>query len=152
MKTLLPFIKRPQRTVQTSNSLKDRVISFRHEGLIARLMEKENMQREHALLLHNDTMKFLYLCGTTRDRHAPPSKIDTGWHHFILFTKDYTNFCQEHFGRYIHHNPGVDKSEAFPMVLHTTTVARQEFGQLSLNWEVKADMCRACDSCEVSPV
>jgi hypothetical protein len=27
------------------------------------------------------------------------------WHCFILFTKDYADFCQKYFGYYIHHLP-----------------------------------------------
>ncbi len=32
-------------------------------------------------------------------------KIDEAWHRFILFTKDYHEFCNRFFGKYIHHGP-----------------------------------------------
>ena len=34
-------------------------------------------------------------------------EIDDMWHTFILFTKDYTSFCQEYYGKYLHHQPTV---------------------------------------------
>lgn len=34
-------------------------------------------------------------------------EIDEMWHEFILFTKDYSDFCQQYFGEYMHHMPNV---------------------------------------------
>ena len=31
--------------------------------------------------------------------------IDEMWHTFILFTRDYHNFCYKYFSRFIHHTP-----------------------------------------------
>lgn len=32
-------------------------------------------------------------------------RVDEAWHQFILFTKQYSDFCQRFFGRFIHHSP-----------------------------------------------
>jgi hypothetical protein len=29
------------------------------------------------------------------------------WHEFILFTKDYSDFCEKYFGEYMHHLPNI---------------------------------------------
>jgi hypothetical protein len=35
-----------------------------------------------------------------------PSRIvDEAWHEFILFTRDYQDFCQKVFGQFLHHIP-----------------------------------------------
>src|SRR5579864_3397426 len=34
-------------------------------------------------------------------------EIDDMWHEFILFTRDYTDFCQQYFGEYVHHLPNL---------------------------------------------
>ena len=34
-------------------------------------------------------------------------EIDEMWHEFILFTKDYGDFCQHYFGEYLHHMPNI---------------------------------------------
>jgi len=31
--------------------------------------------------------------------------VDEFWHSFILFTRQYQNWCTKHFGAFIHHNP-----------------------------------------------
>lgn len=32
-------------------------------------------------------------------------EIDQMWHIFLLYTRDYMDFCQDHFGEYLHHQP-----------------------------------------------
>ncbi|MBA2711001.1 MAG: hypothetical protein H0U57_10450 [Tatlockia sp.] len=39
-----------------------------------------------------------FICGI-------PEEIDDMWHTFILFTKDYMDFCAENFGKFLHHAP-----------------------------------------------
>jgi hypothetical protein len=46
-------------------------------------------------------------------------RVDEVWHQFILFTKQYMDFCQQFFGRYIPHSPSnapesqtIDSAEA----------------------------------------
>ena len=33
--------------------------------------------------------------------------IDAIWHEWILFTREYTDFCQNYFGQYMHHTPNI---------------------------------------------
>jgi hypothetical protein len=41
-------------------------------------------------------------------RVAMPSQVaDDLWHEFILFTRNYQKFCDEAFGRFLHHTPAV---------------------------------------------
>ena len=35
----------------------------------------------------------------------PSQVVDDLWHEFILYTKNYQTFCQQAFGRYLHHTP-----------------------------------------------
>lgn len=37
--------------------------------------------------------------------------IDEMWHNFVLFTKEYTQFCKEYFGYYLHHGPATEAEE-----------------------------------------
>jgi hypothetical protein len=46
---------------------------------------------------------------------AMPSKVaDDLWHEFILFTREYHDFCEQAFGRHLHHSPagGVDAKKS----------------------------------------
>jgi hypothetical protein len=33
------------------------------------------------------------------------ARVDEAWHQFVLFTREYVEFCHRYFGRYLHHNP-----------------------------------------------
>lgn len=37
--------------------------------------------------------------------HRPMDPLDKMWHEFILFTREYHQFCDEYFGCYLHHVP-----------------------------------------------
>lgn len=41
-------------------------------------------------------------------------EIDEMWHEFILFTKDYSDFCQHYFGTYMHHMPNIFDNAPIP--------------------------------------
>jgi hypothetical protein len=36
---------------------------------------------------------------------VPSQAIDDAWHEFILMTREYTGFCRNAYGRYLHHAP-----------------------------------------------
>ena len=62
-------------------------------------------------MLFKQGLKWLWYCNHPNTKGY--SSIDTSlllildevWHTFILYTKDYSQFCLEYFGRYIHHAP-----------------------------------------------
>ncbi len=81
------------------------VLSYHHAGVVNKLKSEMGMSEGEAIRLFHDMVKFLWLCGTKRGRFSPTKRIDEAWHRFILFTKDYHEFCNKSFGRYIHHGP-----------------------------------------------
>jgi len=56
--------------------------------------------------------EYFQLCLEGRDLvlGMPSQAVDTAWHEFILYTRDYTAFCQRAFGHYLHHVPGDEPS------------------------------------------
>ncbi len=42
------------------------------------------------------------------------TKVDNLWHEFILFTREYMDFCQQFYGKYIHHRPYTSFHKADP--------------------------------------
>jgi hypothetical protein len=86
-----------------------------------------------------------YLYADGRLIGMPSKAVDEAWHEMILMTREYTWFCQQAFGHYLHHSPEstldvsmdellaetialVDKHD-LPMVLFTAdTDARLEHG------------------------
>lgn len=68
--------------------------------------------------------------------------VDEVWHTFILFTRDYTDFCNEVFGRYIHHQPSVPSQPLGnePRRLFVDAY-RQNFGDLPPIWRADGGTC-----------
>jgi hypothetical protein len=92
-----------------SASLK-KVLAYRNPKVVERFRREMPVTQRAANEVWLDTLRWLWLCGATKHEQpyaVTPSMgvIDEMWHAFVLFTADYTAFCQAHFGRYIHHAP-----------------------------------------------
>jgi hypothetical protein len=48
-----------------------------------------------------------YLKGGRKPVSMPSQVTDDLWHEFILYTRNYQQFCQRAFGRFMHHTPAV---------------------------------------------
>ena len=115
------------------------VKTFRNEDIIQKMMQEYSMSREDALQLFEDTKMFLFLCATHPVGLGPTAKLDDGWHTFILFTREYRDFCIRYLGKFIHHNPIVryEGADVQPSAPHSVLLglAKTEFGDnLSKNW------------------
>jgi hypothetical protein len=128
------------------------VLAYSNPDIVERIARDYGMTVEQAEPVFRDTIRFLYLAGATDARTLAPTKIiDKGWHSFLLFTRDYAEFCDRYFGHFIHHAPR-RSSDPPPKVNHlaaTFEVARQFFGpSLSSNWsyDIEAADCQKCTS------
>ena len=131
------------------------VLHYEHPALIERLRQELEISMVEADQLFADTKKFLVLCGTADERLAPSPRIDECWHRFLLFTRDYAEFCQRFFGRFIHHQPKTSDetagSDGSPIRM-TLERAREAFGDaLSANWAYRGATCLSdCTRCSGS--
>jgi hypothetical protein len=89
------------------DALLERIMAYQNEALVHRLIEKGGFSESDARGIFDDTKRFLFLCGGVESDGplAPPELVDEGWHAFLLFTEDYAKFCQQFFGKFIHHRP-----------------------------------------------
>ena len=101
-------------------SLED-VLKFEHANVIRTYVRTCNEEEHVARELFKDMLRYLWLARKhAEDRIAHPESdalkfqlvmheemrlIDNMWHNFILYTHDYTKFCQDYFGEYLHHVP-----------------------------------------------
>ncbi|WP_433374018.1 glycine-rich domain-containing protein [Actinoplanes sp. CA-142083] len=53
----------------------------------------------------DQTLAFLKACVTATEPIGPSELVDIGWHTFILYTREYAEFCERIAGRFIHHVP-----------------------------------------------
>jgi hypothetical protein len=123
------------------------------ERLVSRIVKDENMERPLAGRIINEALGFLRLCATEPDDHYSPSPlVDIGWHTFILYTREYSAFCQELGGRFIHHVPSDEESVDYGSGNTARTVAALKKRGLvvdELLWvNTKCDCCGAgCSAC-----
>ena len=82
--------------------------------------------------LFREVKRYLVLCDLDQGRvwNMYSLRVDEAWHQFILFTRQYMDFCQLFFGRYVPHNP----SNA-PKVESARPVERTSFKQFRNRYE-----------------
>ena len=97
-----------------AKALKSRVAFI--EKYVFSISLKEKFKQKYPQLSEDGIQKvfialkdFFFFC-TDNHWHPMPSKVvDDAWHEFILHTKEYQDFCEGAFGRFLHHTP----AEAF---------------------------------------
>ena len=84
------------------------VLNYKNENVIYRFTKIYAITEEEANDIFCETLKWLWLSQKVNYPFFVDdsiSIIDEMWHNFILFTKDYNDFCKKYFGKYIHHQP-----------------------------------------------
>jgi hypothetical protein len=61
-------------------------------------------QQERVFRALRDYFQMCQLSGS-RMVSMPSQVVDDAWHEFILFTREYDNFCRNGLGRFLHHTP-----------------------------------------------
>lgn len=71
------------------------------------ISERPALEHEVKALVH-EYLVFIWLkMLNPKQAISPPKPIDVVWHRHILFTKEYSEFCQYHLGFFLHHSPTV---------------------------------------------
>ena len=95
----------------------DLVMAYQHPDVVARFLKSWNVSEAEAQEIFDDLKRWLWLSALSIQETPPGERpqplaiinsmilVDEMWHAFILYTKDYTKFCLDHFGFYIHHGP-----------------------------------------------
>jgi hypothetical protein len=78
--------------------------------LVNRISKENNMPREFAARIMDQALAFLCACGEEDQRCSlsPSELVDIGWHTFILYTREYADFCRRIVGQFVHHVPNDD--------------------------------------------
>lgn len=98
----------------------EKVLNYQNENVVHKFIENFNVSYEEASELFEETKKWLWVCAyraiynknNSNAKKLPSWSVDNSmlildemWHTFILFTKDYLDFCTNYFGFFIHHSP-----------------------------------------------
>ena len=125
-------------------------LEYQNNALVARYAERNNVSIEHASLLFQECKKMLVLMATVSEPVSPSKRLDEMWHHFILHTHEYQDYCNAYLGSFLHHNP-----TDTPFICNRASLfkeAQRMFGSVEkdLWWEnlegLKLADIAACDS------
>jgi hypothetical protein len=96
----------------------NRVLAYRHDGVIRRYCQEHLASPAEGKEVFREMLRWLYLyyrgqvdgpedfaCALSPEIE----KIDWMWHAFMLFTRDYADFCDRYFGFFLHHVPAEDE-------------------------------------------
>jgi hypothetical protein len=89
---------------RTAGPVKD-VSRYTNTEVVLRIAEKLSCSRSTAEEVFGEMKQYLARSAAGAGPSSPTRKVDIAWHEFILFTRDYRDFCREHFGRFVHHVP-----------------------------------------------
>jgi len=131
-------------------ALKQSVMSYDHEGLIKKYCYENEVTETEAMNAFTELKKFLFICGVTSERLSPSVELDGIWHQFILFTKDYMDFCTGYFNRIIHHFPDTEftaETKKANNVSYTRAyeIAEEEFGSLNPDYWINPNFLNAAN-------
>lgn len=92
-----------------------KALSYENPEVVSRFVHLYGVSFAEAADVFMETKKWLWLASEV-DSGAlsitdPLLIIDEMWHNFVLFTFDYTRYCTECFGRYIHHAPTTQRDK-----------------------------------------
>ena len=100
-------------------------VSFAAPYLIEKLLKNSIVDTaDEAEALFREVKRYFVLTDLDQDRawNMYSLRVDEVWHQFILFTRQYTEYCHQFFGRYIPHNPSnAPKPEHSARHLESTT-------------------------------
>jgi hypothetical protein len=121
------------------------IMAYQHDRLLHRYSVDYGVPIEESHRCFNALKEFLIVCVLKPGYKVTSDPIDRMWHTFLLFTREYRNFCEENLGMFINHEPF---EQAAPHAyLDTRAFAQDYFGKLDEKfWSVsaKADCSSGC--------
>ena len=97
----------------------EEVLQYSNRDVVYRFKKTYGITWEASEDIFEQVKKFLWLAHHRRlagldaglSIDIPIVVIDEMWHNFVLFTKEYTAFCKDFFGYYVHHAPTTEAEE-----------------------------------------
>lgn len=80
---------------------------YQNQHIVNRLAKEENIEINDAEMRFAVLKTFLDFAAKSVKPCFPSKEIDDAWHTFILFTKDYQQFCSNFLQSFVHHVPFV---------------------------------------------
>lgn len=79
--------------------------NYSNNSVLENYIKTENVSLEKANVNFNALKDFLKLTVKTKKPCFPSKELDGIWHTFIMFTREYQEFCNNYLGNFVHHIP-----------------------------------------------
>lgn len=87
-------------------------MAFEIDDVRARYIRDEGLTEDLAKDHERELKRYLSLCAINPHAHyGMRGPIDNLWHTFLIFSRDYSTFCEKVAGRFIHHVPECEDRE-----------------------------------------
>ena len=126
---------------------------FQENGVLReKIRTALNTNEERTGQALREVIRFLFLVSLHNEVLTPSHQVDLAWHELILHTKAYHKFCEDHFGRYLHHTPGGGQEENQAQFQRTQELYQEYFGTPD-PWfwghnclDISDESCGACET------
>ncbi|MFD9889200.1 glycine-rich domain-containing protein [Amycolatopsis sp. NPDC059027] len=125
------------------------------DRLTSRVQIEQSMDRELASRITDQALAFLGTCAVCTVPLSPSVQVDIGWHTFLMYTREYREFCTKVAGRFIDHEPqdAEDRSPALATTATNRTVTEILKAGYAVDqelWGVLAAKCNDGEKCRAS--
>lgn len=103
----IPSIKTPNKGIDIK-----KVMDYQMPHVIARYCKDYKVSADTAKIHEVELKRWLILAGDGNEGDSlgmMSKEVDNLWHTFLLFTKEYHAFCNDMFGKFIHHCPEIEE-------------------------------------------
>ncbi|MFC8505648.1 glycine-rich domain-containing protein [Streptomyces sp. NPDC057411] len=96
------------------------------QRLAAFCADEYRMELPTAEAVMDQGLAFLWTMGSSGkgDVMAPSRQVDPAWHTFMLHSQEYADWCEERFGRFLHHAPN-SKTRTLGLMHDVTDLIRE---------------------------
>lgn len=131
--------------LRTGRSLVDEAL---FDSIVRLVVQEKDCDIGYAARVTDQALAFVATASVATVPMVPSDDVDHGLHAFVLHTKDYADFCQQHAGRFLHHNPRPGGGGRTLEAVQTSAHAMKAAGFLVLDdlWTVNGENAAQCDS------
>jgi hypothetical protein len=101
-----------EKSAQEVQSIISKGMQYPMKKILERYCSEKSVSMKVAREQERELKRFLILFAINKQKLGMRSDLDELWHTFILFTREYTDFCNEIAGFYIHHNPKTEEDSS----------------------------------------
>lgn len=124
----------------------DEILAYRNDSVLRRYEKDFQASPDQSERAFNSLKQFMIVCRMKEGLKVTSEPVDQFWHTFLLFTKDYRDFCDNYLGMFVNHRPFEDPAPGF--YEETKEFAQSLFGELDSDYWPEHGKAECTSGCE----